>query len=326
VLALTGQPRRAADALLAAVPKSAKLGREGFATMLAWQLARRGVVPLNPGAFRRLDRVDTVVVDSSVLCTTRPQVLEVDPASGVEDLAPLWQHAGRLLQGQSYDDVAAGITLAADGWRLRRVGGTASNGAVHLSLLSGRRRVARVTVGRELMPYADALVDSARSTGARVLLTADARADDLRSRVDDVLDAGQDLAHHVRGLQRQGRCVLVLAGSDDDALAAADVGIGVVEPGAPVSWSADLLCGPDVRHAWYLLEATGRARAVSEQSVRLAKASSALGELLALVGGPATHATATRMPRTPSYLPPLRTESKCEPSSSVRAPAPPDAS
>jgi cation-transporting P-type ATPase I len=66
-LAATRDPRRAADAFLAGLPKAARLGREGFATQLGRTLATRGVVPLDGSVLRRLDRVDTVVVDSDVL-------------------------------------------------------------------------------------------------------------------------------------------------------------------------------------------------------------------------------------------------------------------
>lgn len=69
VLALTRDFGRASDAFLAAVPKAARYGREGFATAVGRDLARRGVVPLNAAAFRRLDRVSAVVVDSDVLTT-----------------------------------------------------------------------------------------------------------------------------------------------------------------------------------------------------------------------------------------------------------------
>ncbi|MEU6094447.1 hypothetical protein [Streptomyces sp. NPDC047079] len=67
VLALTGSPGRAADALLATVPRAARYGREGFAAAVGRDLARRGVVPLDPAALRLFDRVSAVVIDASVL-------------------------------------------------------------------------------------------------------------------------------------------------------------------------------------------------------------------------------------------------------------------
>ncbi|GAA4612072.1 hypothetical protein GCM10023195_51520 [Actinoallomurus liliacearum] len=66
-LALTRQPGRAGDTILVMVPKAATYGREGFAAVTAWRLAGRGILPLDAGAYRRLDRVSAIVIDSAVL-------------------------------------------------------------------------------------------------------------------------------------------------------------------------------------------------------------------------------------------------------------------
>jgi len=66
-LAASQNPRRAADVLLAGMPKAARLGREAFAAQFDRVLAGRGVVVIDASALRRLDRVDTVVVDATVL-------------------------------------------------------------------------------------------------------------------------------------------------------------------------------------------------------------------------------------------------------------------
>ena len=50
VLGLTRDPGRAAEMIQVAVPKAARLGREGFATTVGRELARRGVLPLNAAA------------------------------------------------------------------------------------------------------------------------------------------------------------------------------------------------------------------------------------------------------------------------------------
>ncbi|WP_162453369.1 cation-translocating P-type ATPase [Phytoactinopolyspora mesophila] len=76
VLALTRNPGRASDAFQAAVPRAARYGREGFAAAVGRDLARRGVVPLNAAAFRRLDRVSVIVLDARVLVTSDG---ELDP-------------------------------------------------------------------------------------------------------------------------------------------------------------------------------------------------------------------------------------------------------
>ena len=67
VLALTRDTGRAADAFTATAPRAARYGREGFATAVGRDLARRGIVPLNAAAFRRLDRISAIIVDVDVL-------------------------------------------------------------------------------------------------------------------------------------------------------------------------------------------------------------------------------------------------------------------
>ena len=63
----TRNPRRTADVLLAAVPRAARLGRESFAASAGRVLAGRDVVPMDARVLRRLDRIDTVVVDAELL-------------------------------------------------------------------------------------------------------------------------------------------------------------------------------------------------------------------------------------------------------------------
>jgi cation-transporting ATPase I len=67
--ALTRDARRAADVMLAAVPRAARLGREGFATQAGRVFATRDIVVMDPRVLRRLDRIDTVVVDAALLGT-----------------------------------------------------------------------------------------------------------------------------------------------------------------------------------------------------------------------------------------------------------------
>jgi cation-transporting ATPase I len=61
----TGQPGRAAAGLYAGLPKAARFGREVFAVHLTRWLSGRGGVVLDRAALRRLDRVDTVVLDGA---------------------------------------------------------------------------------------------------------------------------------------------------------------------------------------------------------------------------------------------------------------------
>jgi cation-transporting ATPase I len=61
-------PSRSADLLKALSPQTAVLGREVFAAVLDHLMCRRGVLPMDASAYRRLDRIDAVVLDSDVLC------------------------------------------------------------------------------------------------------------------------------------------------------------------------------------------------------------------------------------------------------------------
>jgi cation-transporting P-type ATPase I len=287
VLALTRHPGRAADILLVAVPKAARRGREGFATTVGRELARRGVVPLNAAAWRRLDRISAIVLDSSLLCISRPQVLAAEPAPRV-DATVVWQAASRALQGLSIQDLGGEGPWRRADLRLDRDpnmdGEAGEPGAVRLLLRQGHRRLGAVTVGGELAPLAEAVLDAARSAEGRVLLTRHASVAELLPRADEVLDTGRSLADHVLSLQAEGHGVLVVSETDDQALAVADVGVAVLGGDACLCWSADLLCGPGLEDLWRILQATAAARPVSERAVKLAQAGSTLGALLALVG------------------------------------------
>ena len=61
---LTGSPRRAIDLALSALPKSARLGREGFATQFGRVVARRGGLVLDRGR-------STAWTGSALSCSTR---------------------------------------------------------------------------------------------------------------------------------------------------------------------------------------------------------------------------------------------------------------
>ncbi|HEY7136515.1 MAG TPA: HAD-IC family P-type ATPase [Acidimicrobiia bacterium] len=70
--AVTRRPRLMADVVLAAIPRASRLGRDGFAAQLGTQLAQGDAVVMEASVLRRLDRVDTVVIDESVLESASP--------------------------------------------------------------------------------------------------------------------------------------------------------------------------------------------------------------------------------------------------------------
>ncbi|MFF3911385.1 heavy-metal-associated domain-containing protein [Streptomyces sp. NPDC001848] len=209
VFALTGSTGRAADALLAAVPRAARYGREAFAATVGRELARRGVVPLDPSALRLFDVVTAVVVDSAVL----------------------------------------------------------------------------VTEGGRPAPLAAPVLDAARATGARLVLTDGERISELLGPADEIVGGRERLADRVCALRDHGEGVLVISGTDAEALAAADIAVAVpAAPGVEASWSADLVCADGLEDVWRVLRAVTGARTVSRRCVRLALAGSATGTLLAVLG------------------------------------------
>ncbi|MBE1532018.1 HAD-IC family P-type ATPase [Actinomadura algeriensis] len=287
VLAGTHDAAAAADLLVATVPKAARHGREAFAAVLARDLARRGVVQLDPGALRRLDRIDAVVIDSAVLCGGELRLLSaVSTADGLDD-AGVWRAADALLAGYGRDDLQGpGPWAGGDGRRLERAadapsGGPADPDGVTLDLVGADgARCGRVRVGASLDPLAEGLLSAAHEAARVVVLTEHASTRELTAWGDDSAVAPDGLAGGVRDLQRDGHGVLVIAGGRDEALDAADVGIGVLRAGAPADWRADLLCGPGPAEAWRLLAAVRPARRASERAAQLSLSASALGALL----------------------------------------------
>ena len=213
LFAATRDLARAASLLLVGVPPAARLGREAFAATLARHLAGMGVVPMDPGAFRRLDRISAILIDD------------------------------QLLRG----------VLAGHGTWL-------SATAAHL-------------VGDPIQP--DLLQPPA--TAGMVLFPAGIPG--VSSGVEP-LPAGETILDAVGRLQAAGHGVLLLAGSDNNALAAADVAIAIDHPDQPVGWAADLLCRPQPAPVITLLNAVPAARRVSRRSVTIAAVGSAAATAL----------------------------------------------
>jgi cation-transporting ATPase I len=295
MLAFARDPARAADLMLATMPKAGRHGRESYAAVLGWELCRRGVVPMDASALRRLDRVSVIVIDSAALCTTHPRVLSATTLDAELDDQDVWRIAERMI-GKPELDSPGKARWASGRWRLESALDDAdaqvtAPSAADLDLVdeTGERR-GRVRIGCVLDPLADAVLVAARESVERVVLTAHDSAEELLNWADEVVPADASVSDYVRGLQRDGHGVLVLSTARHAALEAADVGIAVLheaggEIAGPVSWTADLICGPGLTEAWRLLHAVGAARRVSERSCRIAFGGSALGALLATVGG-----------------------------------------
>ncbi|WP_138731812.1 cation-translocating P-type ATPase [Modestobacter excelsi] len=286
LLPLTRRPGRSADLLKALTPKAAVLGRESFAAGTDLLMCRRGVLPMDGSAYRRLDRVDTVVVDAGALCTGPPAVIDARAAAEGWDTAAVWTAASRLLgAGTSAGDGAP----AAAGPALRlgppRRSADAPGGSVR-TLLQGRRRIGEVTVAAELDPHAEALLGAVVDAGHRLVLPRHVGTREIAGAADEVPPDDEALVDTVRRLQADGRGVLVVSATDGPALLAGDVAVAPVLVGRAPAWGADLVTPPGLAEACRLVTATVAARAVSRRSVGTALTGNVLGGLLAAVGTP----------------------------------------
>ncbi|MGK5114157.1 cation-translocating P-type ATPase, partial [Geodermatophilus sp. CPCC 205506] len=284
LIPLTGSPGRAADMLKSQNPKAAGLGRESFAATLDLLMCRRGVLPMDGSAYRRLDRVDTVVVDGATLCTGRPVVIEACASADDWDDAAVWTAAVRLLGARGgTGDTGDGAAPAAVRLGPPRSAPGAEGGEVR-TLLAGRRRVGVVTVAPELDAHAEALLATAAAAGHRLVLTPHVGTREIAGAADEVAPADEPLVETVRRLQADGRAVLLVSAVDGPALMAADVAVAPVVPGCAPAWGADLVTRPGLVDACALVDATVPAHAVSRRAVTTAVTGNVLGGLLAAVG------------------------------------------
>jgi cation-transporting ATPase I len=286
---LTRDVRTMVAATVTVAPKAARLGREGFAAWLGRDLARSGVLAMDDAALRRLDRVDTVVLDAAVLTTGRTVLGTVWAAPDHdEDADQIGVTAQALL------DPATPTAIVRRGrWALgpapRRLAGAAGDAArtlrapgCHVLALRRDGNLAGLVVTEsELDPLATAVVGVARLAGPVIVVGQHGRVGE-RVHADRVIPGGKRMASSVRALQAEGHVVAVVSGREQEALAAADVGIGV--PAGRPPWGAHLLTMAGLADACRILQAIVPARAVSRRAATLAAYGSGVGALLALTG------------------------------------------
>jgi cation-transporting P-type ATPase I len=283
----TGDVRRSAAAAIALTPKAARLGREAFAAHLGRVFADREIVCLDPSALRRLDRIDTVVLDAAALGTGLDAVTRVDiVGEGAPSEVRRWVR-------EMFDPERPTRRAQRRGWSLRPVpardrrqlDGELEAAEHVLALRRGEDLVALVGVSEGLSPQAFDLVAAARAAGAMVVVAGPPALSD-RLGADLQVDGGDLLLASIGMLQQDGCGVALLsvAGAGDTALRSCEVGIGLV--GAAVPWGAHLLVR-DLASAALALDALAVAHDVSRQSAALALAGSAVGGVLALTSMPA---------------------------------------
>lgn len=298
--AVTRSHDRALGALIAAIPRGPWYGRESFAAAVGQAASARGALVLRPQALRRIDRIDTVVMDARVLATgswTVGHVLPLAPPGdhpgGVPDVDEIHAALHELIDGAAPSQPQEGA-----GWALRllaedddaqaalpeETAATArewtDQGARVLLVTREGRPVAVTALVPQLHPLAEHLVQAARECG-RVVLVGGPTGLHRRFGLDEAVPTGGTrTVALVRSLQREGRGVAVVAIRAHRALVQADLGIGVTDGFPRVQWDADVAAPPDVVHL--LLTAVAEARRLTRMCVRFEAAGALAGATMAL--------------------------------------------
>lgn len=248
-----------ATAAVIAAPKAARNCRESFAATLGRGLTDRGVLTLRPAALRSLDRIDAVVLDPRALETDELRIGRIRDVEE-DNRGAVWRWAQEEL----------GRGGLRPGWQPVR--GGATPGAV--------------LVRPAHHPLAGALIGELQGDETLAVSLDVESLDELRAGFDDLADCASSfdeaLAATVTALQRDGRTVAVVSTSAAQALADADVAIGIAN-GEAGAWHADLLCD-DLAGVWHILHALPAARRASHRGVELAVGGSLLGALLMIPG------------------------------------------
>lgn len=293
-LAATRSPRRAASALVAGVPKAGSLGRDTFAARLGRLLANRNVLVLDAAVLRRLDRIDTVVLDAALVRTGRLEIDTVEAVAG-HDHDDVARHAWELVDPGHPQQVHR-----ARHWRagpLEALGVPLPRGVASRArqLARGRRTVLGVARRDELAGLvvlsevldsrAQAVVASAARLGHLTVVAGSRGQVAQRLGAARTVPAGRAMAGAIRALQAEGRAVLLVSGAHaQGALRAADCAVGIPGAQGHPPWAAHLVASSGWDDAWLVVEATGVARSVSSRGAALSLAGSGTAALWAVTG------------------------------------------
>lgn len=248
-------------AVTVTAPKAMKTTREAFASTLGLGLAdEHAALPIRPDSLRRLDRIDTLLVDPRVLCTKTLRVVRVRGADDVE-LPSAWNRAQLLLENQDL-----GVGWHPVGSKIEALIGW-THDPLALAVLTETRRA-----GLELVSIE---IDDLGELGPVF--------DELRPL--DAVSVDDSLAAALGDLQQSGRTVAVVSSSAAQALSSADVGLGVMpkSDAEPPPWTAHLILS-DLDGVWRLLYAIPAAKSATQRGIEIASSATALGALLMVPG------------------------------------------
>ena len=305
VLGATMDPRRASKLLLTGIPKAAVLGREAFAAEFDRRLSQHDVLTMDPAALRRLDRVDTLVIEARAVTSDRWAIVDVVGFSRDADSVevakrsrslfdqdhPLEERSWRRWCLRPLDSDDRALPRGAKN-RSRLLG---AGGRKILGLWKNDQLLALVAVQPEPVDLTDEIVAAAHSADLDVLLAGGSDAIAQRLGIERRLAASQ-LVDEIGDLQRDGRVVMYLGSAYTAALRVADIGLGVERDGQRIPWSAHLVVGAGLENAWRIVGAVGTAREVSRRSALLALSGASTGGLWSFLGPARSSAERAMLP------------------------------
>ncbi|WP_433226397.1 hypothetical protein [Microtetraspora malaysiensis] len=282
---------RGVSVLISTTPKAARFGRDGFISVLVRVLSERGGIVLHRIALRRMDRIDTVLIDAAVLATGGWEIEEVVPLTPDGDRDTLHARLYTLLDLKKPDARRTDGDWVAEPLPREREQETGETERLALWREHGVRpievwrdgtRVALVGLAPELHPLSEALAAAPMGT-VRVMIAGGEPGLGRRLGVDQTAARAAHLADTVRNLQRDGHGVALVSRRSPHGLSEADLGIGVFRSGSShVPWDADVIA--DLEGVHLLLRGLPYARKASEQSVRVTMFAAVLGLGLAALG------------------------------------------
>ncbi|MET0910244.1 MAG: heavy metal translocating P-type ATPase, partial [Ilumatobacteraceae bacterium] len=311
VLAFTSDPRRASKMLLTGIPKAATMGREAFAAEFDRSLAGRDVLTMDPAALRRLDRVDTLILEADTILSDTWAIVDVSGVVAAADAVELTRRARALF--------APGDPFARQAWRswslaaLHDEPRPLPRGMKNRARLlgAGGRKVlglwyrdelrALVAVQCEPTVLTDDVVRAARAGGLDVLLAGGTDSLAQRLGIERRLTVNR-IVDEILDLQLEGRVVMYVGTRQTKALRSADVGLGVELPGRRIPWSAHLVVGRGLDNAWRIVSAVAAAREVSRRAALLALAGASTGGVWSMFGPPRSAADRALLPINTSAL------------------------
>ena len=294
-LADTQDLHRAITPLLDALPKPARFGRGSFASSLGVVLSDRDLIVMNKNALRRLDRIDCIIVDDSLLITDQWTLDRIITGTDVDPVIA-YQRAEEMLDStspelrQQQDDWTLGPAQnfdLDDQWQ-ERISALKRRGDF-LALTKAGEVVAVFSLRSVTNPASKALIEAIRSVDLELIIATD-NPDRLSTfHPDRVVESGESVKRFIRHIQRDYQVIAFFCDGPHPALGAADCSMGFTIRGKEVPWMADIIAGDNLDDATFLIEAMDVARTVSEKSAALAGAGAGIGAFSAIRGLKKTH-------------------------------------